>query len=116
MTKSRLLRLGLVVAALVVLGVLAMPGRLWISQRTDIAKAQEQLVEVKVENRRLQERVATLSSDSLIEREARERFDRVYPGDETYTVPAAGPIELYLPDVWPFTQVEASLGEVANGL
>ncbi|NLA37506.1 MAG: septum formation initiator family protein [Actinobacteria bacterium] len=115
MLKSRLLRLGLVLVAVVLLGVLAMPGRLWMGQRVDIAEAQEQLVEVKAENRRLKERVAMLSSDSLIEREARERFDRVYPGDESYTVPAAGPIELHLPEVWPFTAVEPSLQDVANG-
>lgn len=113
--RNVLLRLGLVAAALVVLAVLAMPGRLWIGQRTEMARAQEQLAEVKVENRTLSERVAKLSSDSLIEREARERFDRVYPGDETYTVPEAGPIQLHLPEVWPFTEVDESLRWVAAG-
>jgi len=44
---------GLVVAVLVVLGVLVMPGRLWVGQRNDIAQAEDQLAELSTKIERV---------------------------------------------------------------
>ncbi|MCB1283456.1 MAG: septum formation initiator family protein [Microthrixaceae bacterium] len=102
-------------AMVIAVSVLISPTRRLMAQSRDMAVAEQQLVEVKSENRRLSERVSALSSDSLIEMEARERFGRVYPGDESYSVPESGPIELHLPEVWPFTRVDEALREAAAG-
>jgi len=111
--RSRFLRVGLVVAVLVVLGVLVMPGRLWVGQRNDIAQAEDQLAELKRENRQLESKVAQLSDVSLIEREARAGFGWVHIGDELYTVPPAPPMEVHLPDIWPFSRLQEPLAKVA---
>lgn len=111
--RARLLRIALVFALFVVLGVLVMPGRLWFGQRNDIAQAQDQLSELQRENRQLEARVDKLSSKSLIEHEARESFGWVYPRDEVYNVTPAPPLVVNLPQVWPFTELQEPLAAAA---
>ena len=111
--RSRLLRVALVVAVFLVLGVLVMPGRLWFGQRNDIAQAQEQLKELRSEHRQLSAHVDQLSSKSLIEHEAREGFGWVHVHDELYTVPPQPPMVVDLPDVWPFTALQKPLADAA---
>ena len=111
--RARLLRIALVFALFVVVGVLVMPGRLWFGQRNDIAQAQDQLSELQRENRQLEARVDTLSSKSLIEHEARESFGWVYPRDEVYNVTPAPPLVVNLPAVWPFTELQQPLADAA---
>ena len=111
--RARFLRLALVGAVVAVVGVLVMPGRLWVGQRHDIAQAEDQLAVLRDEHRELSARVDRLSSSRLIEQEARESFGRVYPGDEVYTIPPAPPLTVDLPDVWPFRELEAPLAAAA---
>lgn len=111
--RSRLWRIALVFAVVVVLGVLAMPGRLWFGQRSDIAQAQDQLTGLQRENRKLEAQVDRLGSKSLIEHEARESFGWVYPRDEVYTVPPAPPLVVDLPEIWPFTELQEPLADAA---
>ena len=110
---ARTLRVGLVVATLGVLGVLVMPGRLWFGQRHDIAEAQEQLATLREEQTDLRKRVNALKAPELIERQAKVGFGMVFPGDEMYTVTPAPPLEVDLPDVWPFNRVQDALADVA---
>jgi len=111
--RARVLRIALVFAIFVVLGVLVMPGRLWVGQRNDIAQAQEQLDELKAENRRLTVKVDRLGSAALIEHAARENFGWVHPRDEVYTIPPAPPLRVELPEVWPFGLLQEPLAEAA---
>jgi len=111
--RARLLRIALVFAVFVVLGVLVMPGRLWFGQRNDIAQAQDQLAELKREHRQLAAHVDQLGSKSLIEREARAGFGWVHVRDELYTVTPAPPLSVQLPDVWPFTELQKPLADAA---
>jgi hypothetical protein len=112
--RSRFLRIALVFAVFTVLGVLVMPGRLWFGQRNDIAQAQDQLDALKVEHRKLSAQVDRLGSKSLIEHEARAGFGWVHIRDELYTVPPAPPLEVQLPDVWPFNELQEPLAEAAK--
>ena len=111
--RARLLRIALVIAVFVVLGVLVMPGRLWFGQRNDMAQAQEQLTALQREHRTLEAHVDQLSSKTLIEQEAREGFGWVYPRDEVYTVTPAPPLVVSLPDIWPFTELQKPLADAA---
>lgn len=112
--RARLFRLAFVFAVFVVVGVLAMPGRLWFGQRNDIAQAQVQLAELKREHHKLSARVTTLSSDTIIEHEARENLGLVFPRDEVYSIPAAPPpLLVALPPVWPFTELQEPLTDAA---
>ena len=112
--RARFLRLALVGAVVAVVGVLVMPGRLWVGQRNDIAQAEAQLAVLRDEHRDLSARVDRLSSARLIEQEAREGFARVYPGDEVYTIPPAPPLTVDLPDFWPFRELEQPLADAAT--
>ena len=111
--RARLLRVAFVIAVFMVLGVMVLPGRLWFGQRNDIAQAQEQLTALRREHRTLETQVATLSSKTLIEQEARASFGWVYPRDEVYNVPAAPPMVVNLPDVWPFRDLQQPLADAA---
>ena len=62
----------------------------------------------------MQERVDRLGSSPLIEREARAGFGWVHVGDELYTLTPAPPLEVDLPDVWPFDRLQRSLAAAAK--
>jgi hypothetical protein len=113
--RARVLRIALVFAVFAVLGVLVMPGRLWFGQREAIAEAKSDLSDVRAEHRELSARVERLGSASLIEREAREGFGWVHVGDELYTLTPAPPLQVALPDVWPFDRLQEPLADAAAG-
>ena len=113
--RAWFLRIVLVFAVFMVLGVLIMPGRLWFGQRKDFAQAQDQLTDLQREHRKLEAHVDKLSSKSLIEHEAREGFGWVYPRDEVYTVTPAPPLAVALPDIWPFDELQKPLADAAAG-
>jgi len=87
-------RAGLVVAALALIGVLALavfPAKAYLDQRADHRHLVAQEATLAAENRALQDRAAQLDSDAEIERLARQ-YNLVKPGEESYFIlPQAGP-------------------------
>lgn len=112
--RARLLRVAFVVALFAVLGVMIMPGRLWVGQNKAIAEAKVELASVKEEHAQLKKRVDRLGSAPLIEKEARAGFGWVHVGDELYTLTPAPPLKVELPDVWPFGRLRHTLEDVAK--
>jgi cell division protein FtsB len=86
-------RAGVVVAALALLGVLALavfPAKAWLDQRHTRNALAAQLATLSAENGALDARVAQLHSDAEIERLARQ-YNLVKPGEEIYFIlPQAG--------------------------
>jgi cell division protein FtsB len=86
-------RAGVVVAALVLIGVLALavfPAKAWLDQRRDLRALVTQEAALTAENQVLQARTEQLRSDEEIERLARQ-YNLVKPGEETYFIqPQAG--------------------------
>ncbi len=82
--------LPLAVVALLTLGVLAglavLPARTWLSQRRDIAEAESELRRAEAEVDDLTAELEELQSDDAVERLAREHFDLVFPGEESYRI------------------------------
>jgi hypothetical protein len=76
-------------ASVVVIGVLlvgVLPTRTYLAQRAALSRAAEQLDVLQDQNDQLGRRAVELRSDAEIERLARERYNLVRPGEETYAV------------------------------
>lgn len=71
-------------ALVVTLGVL--PVRTWMHQRAEIDRATERLEELQTDYLALEKQVSLLDSDDEVERLARENYDYVFPGEESYRV------------------------------
>ncbi|MBP6728553.1 MAG: septum formation initiator family protein [Microthrixaceae bacterium] len=111
--RARLLRVGLVAAVALVVGVLVLPGRLWFGQRAELSRAEAQLSALDRSNDALDKRVDQLNSNAAIEREAREELGLVYPRDELYTLTTPPAPVVNLPKVWPFNRVQDALAKAA---
>ncbi|MEM7339806.1 MAG: septum formation initiator family protein [Actinomycetota bacterium] len=75
---------GLALAMLAGLAVL--PARTWLSQRDDLNETRDELEQIEADVADLEAELAELQTDSAVERMARENFDLVYPGDESYRI------------------------------
>lgn len=82
---------GLTLAVLAGLAVL--PARTWMSQRDDMAAARADLARIEAEVEDLNAQLLRLQTDDQIERMARQHFDLVYPGEESYRIVPSTPDE-----------------------
>lgn len=104
-------------AAVVAVAVGIFPWRQIIDQQASVGLAEEKLSALRAENRLLAEEIAALSTDTEVERLAREQFGLVMPGEVGYVVvapegaalPAREPLELdrsgdrpWWRDLWDF--------------
>lgn len=72
---------------LVIVGGLAvLPVRTWMSQREAASGAEARLATANARAAELEVQLALLRTDSEIERMARENYDLVYPGEESYRI------------------------------
>jgi cell division protein FtsB len=81
-------RAGVVVAALALMGVLALsvfPAKAWLDQRDNRKALAAQDAQLGAENHALQARVDHLRTDEEIERLARQ-YNLVKPGEESYFI------------------------------
>lgn len=78
---------GVILAALAVL-----PARTWLAQRQERAEVEAELERIEAEVDQLEVVLQLLETDAEIERRARENFDLVFPGEESYRIlePAEG--------------------------
>ncbi len=73
--------------SLLVIGALAiLPARTWMGQKDEREGVEAELTEVEAEVEQLEAMLDLLETDSEIERRARENFDLVYPGEESYRI------------------------------
>ncbi len=78
---------GVLGVSLVVIGALAiLPARTWMDQRAQRRAVEEQLQTTNAEVEQLSAVLALLRTDAEIERRARENFDLVFPGEESYRI------------------------------
>jgi cell division protein FtsB len=74
------------VAAVIVAGLALLPIRSWVDQRDARSQAEVELTRTNGEVDELKARLALLETDTEIERLARENFDLVLPGEESYRI------------------------------
>ncbi len=79
------------VAVAIIAGLALLPIRTWMGQRATMAEAESELSRTQGEIEQLNARLALIETDAEIERLARENFDLVFPGEESYRIlPAPG--------------------------
>lgn len=112
--RGRLIRGAAALVVALTIGVLVVPVGTWFDTQANIADAQAQLTELRRENADIQSRVDDLSDRDNIERQAVVDFGMAHPGDEIYAITPSGPIDVDLPDVWPFNRLQAPLRDAAR--
>lgn len=90
------------VATIAALAVYVFPTRTWLDQRAALAETGAQLHELRAERAALEQRVAELDSDEMIEEIARSQYGLVKVGEEAYAVLPAPEKPVELPAIWPF--------------
>lgn len=81
-----------ILASAVVIAALAvLPVRTWMEQREERSEVEQERERLDAEVAQLQAELNLLETDAEIERRARESFDLVFPGEESYRILA--PIE-----------------------
>ena len=84
------------------LTLVSFPMRQIVAQRNDTAAARQQISALQNENDRLAKRVQLLQDPDEIRAVAKERFDYVEPGEESYRVVLSASSTVPLPRAWPF--------------
>jgi cell division protein FtsB len=111
--RRRLLLGGVAAFAAVAAGVVVLPARTWVSQQMELRSSKAELQQLQSSNDALSHKIDELGSDGSIERQAREQFGLVYPGEEPYTVLASPPPSVNLPRAWPFDLLQDPLQRAA---
>lgn len=67
-------------------GLAAVPARTWMTQQDQVERADRQLRQLRAEITDKERQLERLQTTSEIERRARQDFDLVYPGEESYRI------------------------------
>ncbi len=70
----------------VLAGLAVLPARTWLSQREAMNDARAELQQIEADVDDLEAQLELLQTDDEVERLARQHFDLVYPGDESYRI------------------------------
>ncbi len=73
-------------AAAVLVGLAVVPVRTWLAQQDKMEEARTELVRINAEIAELELQLSQLQTDDEIERRARQDFDLVFPGEESYRI------------------------------
>lgn len=115
MNSRRRVAAGLALGAAVLFGgVVLLPTRSWLGQRSEMAAAEVELAQLDSSNASLSAKIGDLSKPDTVERQARELYGFVYPGQESYTVPQRGAPHIELPPLWPFDRLSEPLNRAAQ--
>jgi len=102
-TRHRSTTVALVVVTVLAMGyVMFVPARSYLAQQHDTDRAEVELARVDDEIEDLRQRRRDLQDPAEIERVAREEFNLVYPGEESFALLPAPPPPLPIPAGWPF--------------
>lgn len=112
-TRARRRLVGALAFTVLAVGVLfaaISPLTSWWEQRSDTAATQEELQEIRAERERVQAETERLTTPEEIEKQARAELGFQRPGEETYNHLPAQLEPIGLPETWPFTGVERTIG------
>lgn len=73
-------------AAAVLVGLAVVPVRTWLAQQRQMDESRSELARINAEVVDLEQRLDQLQTDDEIERRARQDFDLVFPGEESYRI------------------------------
>ncbi|MFT7601993.1 MAG: cell division protein FtsB [Acidimicrobiales bacterium] len=75
-----------VASTVVLIALAALPLRTWMDQKQATQEAADELTRMQGEVAELEVKLELLETDAEIERMARENFDLVFPGEESYRI------------------------------
>jgi cell division protein FtsB len=81
--------LTVLLASVVLAGLLflfILPGRTYLSQRSNLSSATARIRVLGAENAKLEHRIKQLQTDSEVERLAREQYGLVKPGEQAFAI------------------------------
>ena len=81
----------LALAVIVLAGLAVLPARTWWAQRQSLNHSRAELAQVEQEVADLKARQELLQTDAEVERLARQDYDLVFPGEESYRLVPADP-------------------------
>ncbi len=70
----------------VLVGLAVVPVRTWLSQKEKTRQAEAEISRIDQDIASLERQLGELQTDAEIERRARQDFDLVYPGEESYRI------------------------------
>jgi cell division protein FtsB len=70
----------------VLVGLAVVPVRTWLSQKEKTRQAEAEISRIDQDIASLERQLDELQTDAEIERRARQDFDLVYPGEESYRI------------------------------
>ncbi len=70
----------------VLVGLAVVPVRTWLSQKEKTRQAETEISRIDQDIASLERQLDQLQTDAEIERRARQDFDLVYPGEESYRI------------------------------
>lgn len=109
-------RAAVVATFLVVMVVLvAIPGRGYLAQRGDVASAEAGLKALEQENAGLQRRRDRLGDPGQVQRIARRDYGLVALGEESYSILPPATAGLVLPRAWPFDRISDAVRRASAG-
>lgn len=73
-------------AAAVLVGLAIVPVRTWLTQQKKMDEARVEVARIEAEVAELEHQLSRLETDAEIERRARQDFDLVFPGEESYRI------------------------------
>ena len=73
-------------AAAVLVGLAIVPVRTWLAQQRKMQEARSEIARIETEVGDLEQQLERLQTDSEVERRARQDFDLVFPGEESYRI------------------------------
>lgn len=76
----------MIVAVVIVAGLAVLPVRTWLVQRESIREVDAELTRTEGEIAELEAQLSLIQTDTEVERLARENFDLVFPGEESYRI------------------------------
>ncbi|MEZ5171835.1 MAG: septum formation initiator family protein [Acidimicrobiia bacterium] len=115
-SRNRAARLGIFVLVLVaLLFAFGYPARSLLAQRATENEAREHLEILRDQNAKLEAEAERLRSDEEIERQARERFHLVRPGEEAYAIIPQGSTSTTAPPEQLVPSAPAIDGDVPMG-
>ncbi len=75
-----------ITGAVIIGGLALLPARTWTTQREATEQTESDITFTRQEIAELEARLRVLETDSEVERVAREDFDLVFPGEESYRI------------------------------
>lgn len=103
-------RLAVVSGVVIVIAtLLAVPARSWMAERSEVAAAESELLDLQRTNEQLAQRRDRLDQPEEIQRIARRDFGLVEEGEESYSILPPATAGLVLPRAWPFDRLSGAI-------